>query len=209
MIRIAILGLSLATAEEAKKNILLLADKLNHQVQITYCGDDFESLPAHSPKSHILVVENEVIKTTAAKVLPMLDTLSITMAAYRLPIGESCFKSWIKLISCECITIPLVKGRKIELISDIAYFENKDRRINVRTADNYYATSLTMKQASELVVDHTFFSPYVGFLVNLAWVERISSRDIILNNQENIPLSQKRAATFRKQYLNFCKSNQS
>ena len=213
-IRIAVWGASRATADKAKKDILLLSDKLGYQVQIVYCGDDLASLPSYFYECNILAVDVELINISANEIFPVINKLAVKapntsdavgVIGYSLPIGEICFKTWVKMIPRENITIHLTKGQKIESVSDIIYFENKNRKVYAKTAYDYYATSHTMKQICEKMIKYSFISPYVSFLVNPAWVERIGSRDIILRNQENIPLSQKRAAMFRKQHRDFCK----
>ena len=124
---------------------------------------------------------------------------------YSAPIGEPCFKKWLKHMPVQKITIPLPKGHKTELVDNIAYFESKSRKVYVKTHDDYYPASFSMKQAGELTEAFGFLPPYVGYLVNLSWVEQIGTRDIILKNKEVIPLSQKRASAFRKAYRDFHK----
>jgi hypothetical protein len=55
-----------------------------------------------------------------------------------------------------------------------------------------------MKKAQNLTSSHPFATPYVSYLTNLEWVEQVKGRDVILKNQETIPLSQKRAAYFKQ-----------
>lgn len=99
------------------------------------------------------------------------------------------------------IDIPISKGYKSENVNNVIYFENINRRIHLKTAFESYPTRLTMKEAYELTDPFPFASPYVSFLINLDWVQQITRRDILLKNQDTIPLSQKKAAQFRQIYM--------
>ena len=210
--KIALFATCAKAAEKAEQNILRIADKLGVGVQI----DSFwqlEDLPIRLRDCSVLAIQNEIVKTTASEILTMLREIltkepqEVTVVDFVMPIGEECFKKWTELAPKYNITIPLPKGQKIESVNNILYFENKSRKIYVKTAQDYYVTALSMKQAAHLTTDFAFSSPYVSFMINLAWVERVCGRDVALRNQEILPLSQKRAAAFRQQFRDFCANN--
>jgi DNA-binding LytR/AlgR family response regulator len=60
-----------------------------------------------------------------------------------------------------------------------------------------------MENVRGLTAPHPFASPYVSYMVNLEWVERITARDVILKNRDTLPLSQKKAAQFKNTYREY------
>ena len=211
MIHIVLVGISQEALSTSRADILEHAARLQYRVDVSAVAD-VADLPIFLPKCDILAIEDKVIDAAATKIFQMLRHFAMSSARqsfltveYSAPIGEPCFKKWFEHIPVQKITIPLPKGRKTEPVDNIAYFESKSRKVYVKTHDDYCLTSLCLKQATELTAAFEFMPPYVGYLVNLSWVEQIGARDIILKNKEVLPLSQKRASAFRKAYREFCK----
>jgi hypothetical protein len=136
---------------------------------------------------------------------PAVPMVTVVIGMFTLPINLREFLVMIDNLPKQgnAIEIPVVKGRKTESVGNIVYFENKNRRVNIKTIIETYPTTLSMKAAYELTAAHLFSSPYVSYLVNLQWVERIAGRDVIMKNKDVIPLSQKRAARFRREYRTY------
>jgi DNA-binding LytR/AlgR family response regulator len=130
---------------------------------------------------------------------------TVVIGMFKLPINPRDILMMIEKMPKQggTLDIPIVKGCKTESISDIVYFENKNRRVNIITTLESYPTTLSMKTARELTAAHPFSSPYVSYLVNLQWVEQIAGRDVVMKNRDIIPLSQKRAARFRQDYRDY------
>lgn len=101
------------------------------------------------------------------------------------------------------INIPLRNGNKKLNISEIVFFENIDRKIFIKTNDDYFQTQLTLKQAGGLVEKYNFDSPYVSFIVNLDYIELIKGSDILLKNKQILPLSQKKSKKFKQRYKQY------
>ena len=116
------------------------------------------------------------------------------------PVSQKDFMEMVNKLSQQKIIldIPIAKGCKTELVNSIIYFENRNRRVHIKTISDSYQTDLTMREAQELTALYPFASPYVSFLANLEWVEQVMGRDVLLKNGEMIPLSQKRAARFKQ-----------
>ena len=211
MTRIVLVGISQEAVNASRSSILEYAAELQYAVEVLTVSDMVD-LPMLLPKCDILAIENKVIDAAASKIFQMLRQFaapsapqSFMIVEYSAPIGEPCFKKWFEHMPVQKINIPLPKGHKTELVDNIAYFESKSRKVYVKTLDDHYPTSLCMKRAGELMATSGFLPPYVGYLVNLRWVEQIGARDIILKNKDTLPLSQKRASAFRKAYRDFYK----
>lgn len=114
-------------------------------------------------------------------------------------------KNWLKELEVEetYIKIPIKGGVREERVEEIVYFENIKRHIYVQTKNNRYKTALCLSGAKELTETFSFVSPYISFIVNLAMVEEVKSKKIIMKNGELLPLSQKKAHLFRKTYKEF------
>ena len=106
-------------------------------------------------------------------------------------------------MSGEELAIPVHNGMKHEKISEIVYFEYSNRKVYVKTATNYYETKLKMIDVRGNVKNLDFEVPYASFVVNLFWVECIKGKDIVMKNGDLIPLSQKKAHTFKKAFKAF------
>jgi len=145
----------------------------------------------------------EVTALLADTAFPRVDkSKALVVSMFSVPVDDKSFMEVLKRLPGydSNIEIPIPKGCKSENISNIIYFENKDRKIYIKTAFDCYVTQLSMKAARDLTASYAFASPYVSFLVNLEWVERVAGRDVLLKNNETLPLSQKKAAMFREVY---------
>lgn len=97
-----------------------------------------------------------------------------------------------------------IKNGEIELAAnEILYFEYAERFVYIKTEHNYIRTTLKLRDVPALLAGCAFSSPYVSFIVNLMYVETIIGNAVLLKNGQSIPLSQKKAAEFRKEYKRF------
>jgi hypothetical protein len=134
----------------------------------------------------------------------------VVVGKFTTPVNLKEFMTMVEKMPQQDIAldIPITKGCKTENVSNIIYFENICRRIHIKTAFESYLTTLTMKETQELTAAYSFASPYVSYLVNLKWVERIAERDVIMKNKDIIPLSQKKAALFKQTYREYMSKTQ-
>lgn len=88
-------------------------------------------------------------------------------------------------------------------VKDIYYFEYFDRKIKIRMENKEYFFKDQMKDLAEKMMAHHFEICHQCFLVNLRQVKRIKGYEVCLNNNEIIPVSQKRSASFRKKLNQF------
>ena len=180
----------------------LLANLDGFDIAAIYESDFFKMMPeltayAESKGRSLGSVDNRGPKPGSGEPICLCD--------FTIPVNKKDFMETVSRLPARGSTldIPIPKGRKIENVSNIVFFENTDRRIQILTSFESYITSLTMRQAHELTAGYPFVSPYVSYLVNLAWVERIAGRDVLLRNKGRIPLSQKRAAGFKRAYRDY------
>lgn len=101
-----------------------------------------------------------------------------------------------------------VKGGSLEFFPEqILYFETNGRSVLVHTEKETVEIQLSMKALKEkLSCESIFLQPHLSFLVNPAWISHVTGSEIVLKNKELIPLSQKRAASFRAVWRKYLSS---
>lgn len=92
-------------------------------------------------------------------------------------------------------------------VNDIFYFEYFNRKIKIKLENKEYFFKDKMKDLAEKMVEHHFETCHQSFLVNLRHVKKIKGYEAYLNNNDIIPVSQKKSASFRKKLNQFILSN--
>jgi len=211
-IKIAIYGSCADVLKQAKKEFASISQKEKLDLGITlYVG--FDGFVRDLRSFDIALIHESDFYSELPKVMTMFQNESfqaninstVVVSMFTLPVKLKDFMQIVEKMPTQerVLDIPIPKGYKTESVRNIIYFENTNRRIYIKTAFESYLTSLTMKEVHEITSAHSFASPYVSYVVNMDWVEKISGRDVILKNQEIIPLSQKKAAVFKQAYRNF------
>ncbi len=83
--------------------------------------------------------------------------------------------------------------------SEILYFEYQNRFVSTVTTKDSFLLKKRITDISLEMEGYHFAIPHKSFVVNLYHVKGIRGNDIILSSDQTIPLSQKKAAQFRKQ----------
>jgi len=208
-VKVALYGSSADVLKQAKKEFANISQQKKLDLGITlYVG--FDGFVRDLRSFEIALIHENVFYSELPKIMTIFQNESfqaslnstVVISKFTLPVNLKDFMQIIEKMPKQGLTldIPIPKGYKTENVRNIIYFENTNRRIYVKTAFESYPTSLTMKDVYELTSFHSFASPYVSYVVNMDWVEKASGRDVILKNQEIIPLSQKKAAVFKQAY---------
>ncbi|WP_394522926.1 LytR/AlgR family response regulator transcription factor [Lacrimispora sp. JR3] len=92
-------------------------------------------------------------------------------------------------------------------VKDIFYFEYFNRKIKIKLENKEYFFRDKMKDLAEKMLEHHFEVCHQCFLVNLRHVKKIKGYEAYLNNNDIIPVSQKKSAAFRKKLNQFILSN--
>lgn len=109
-----------------------------------------------------------------------------------------------KLLPKDTIIILKTKKGVIRIRSKrILYFENIDRKVFAHTMEGAFEIINHMQELQQDLKDESFLLAYVSILVNPYWIKQITGYEIILKNKETLPLSQKKAAAFRKEYKKY------
>lgn len=83
------------------------------------------------------------------------------------------------------------------LASDIYYLEYQSRKLRFVTKQGESLVRGKISECLEKLAPYGFASPHKSFVVNLYHVKSIRGYDIVMMNEDLIPLSQKRSAQFR------------
>ena len=103
------------------------------------------------------------------------------------------------------IAVSLTKGHiQTLLLKDVAYIENSDRRLLLRTAGDTVKYTLRMRMAEiEPLLPGSFVRCHHSFCVNMNYVSELRRFCFVLKNGHEIPVSGRRFAQTREQYLAF------
>lgn len=92
-------------------------------------------------------------------------------------------------------------------VDDIFYFEYFNRKIKIKLEKEEYFFKDKMKDLADKMQLHNFETCHQCFLVNLRHVKKIKGYEVFLNNNDIIPVSQKRSAEFRKKLNTFIQNS--
>lgn len=88
-------------------------------------------------------------------------------------------------------------------VNSILYFEYIDRKIRMVFKNGEIILAYSLKEIKEIMNAYNFESPHRAFLVNLECIEKIKKYEIILSNGTAIPIAQKKASIFKKNFNEF------
>lgn len=88
-------------------------------------------------------------------------------------------------------------------IRDIFYFEYVERKVKVVTSDREFLLCHTMSEIKARMDENEFTAPHRAFLISLGKVVSIKGYDIVMENGDYIPLAQKKAAAFKKNFSQY------
>lgn len=93
------------------------------------------------------------------------------------------------------------------VVKDIFYFEYINRKIKIKLENEEYFFTDKMRDLAEKMKDFNFVICHQSFLVNLMHIKKIKGYNVFLENNEMLPVSQKKSADFRKKLNQFIQSN--
>lgn len=117
----------------------------------------------------------------------------------------------VEIINFEIIEI--TKEAKIEYkiknfkVNDILYFEYINRKIKIKLENEEYFFIDKMKYLAAKMQEHNFETCHQCYLVNLRRIKKIKGYEVFLDNNEKLPVSQKKSADFRKRLNKFIQSS--
>lgn len=92
-------------------------------------------------------------------------------------------------------------------VKDILYFEYFNRKIKIKLENEEYFFIDSMKDLAKKMQEHNFEICHQCFLVNLRHIKKIKGYEVFLDNNEKLPVSQKKSSDFRKKLNKFIQSS--
>lgn len=92
-------------------------------------------------------------------------------------------------------------------VNDILYFEYFNRKIKMKLENEEYFFTDKMKYLADKMQEYNFEICHQCFLVNLRHIKKIKGYEVFLDNNEKLPVSQKKSADFRKKLNKFIQNN--
>jgi len=77
-------------------------------------------------------------------------------------------------------------------VDRIIYLESVLRKINIYTAMEQYTYYASLSEAEEKLKKYDFVRIHKGYLVNMAYIQRINKNNVVLKNNIALPLSERR-----------------
>lgn len=99
------------------------------------------------------------------------------------------------------ILLPTTNGQRRIPLSDILYAEAMERITKLALTDRLEEVTLKFSELSELLPERQFSLCHRSYLVNLAHIAYIRSRDLELTTGEVLPVSRYRADDLQKQFV--------
>lgn len=92
--------------------------------------------------------------------------------------------------------------------SKIEYIENYSRVLNICLSDGESIKSIFIRKSfdeeiKEIAQDKRFIQVHKSFLINMNYVNQLTQSSILMESGKSIPVSKKRAADVKKEYLLF------
>lgn len=100
----------------------------------------------------------------------------------------------------QCVPVKTEKGIVSVMIGKMNYFEYTGRKVRLVLDDRSLLLPVALKDLDYFIKDYGFFSPHRAFIVNPRKMKAIKRYDIIMENGEEVPIAQKKAAAFKKEY---------
>jgi DNA-binding LytR/AlgR family response regulator len=101
------------------------------------------------------------------------------------------------------IAIPANGTTQILSYRQIQYIEVKNHNIHLHTSSNNYCFRGNLRDLEAQFPEGWFAKPHKSFIVNLAVVDHVDAKDVILTNGTAIPLSQRNRKLFESVLLQF------
>lgn len=171
-------------------------------------------LRKHNTYSRIIILKNriqEVNKTLIYHPFGYLDKPIKSAEVYHLMDDLILYKNNDRYH--RNIRLNTSQGLKTIKSDDILYFENITTAKGKKTIIYTYEKNFELKKNVKIRKLHedlknlNFEIPHISFLVNLCNIQFIKGYDMIMENGDTLPLSQRRSTFFRRKFENFCQNH--
>lgn len=159
--------------------------------------------------------ENAIIYITASDDFA-LEAYGVHAVRYLLkPVSEHCFfealdyvLSYAQTKKSPIYAVKTTDGLVSVPYSQIEYIENSSRILEIHLTDRKTIKSIFIRKSfdeelREIISERNFMQVHKSFLINLNYVKKLTGNNVLMESGENIPVSKKRTADVKKEYLLF------
>lgn len=105
-------------------------------------------------------------------------------------------------------TIKTQEGLQPVSYSAVVYIENASRTLCVHLANGLILKSIFIrksfeKELAELLLDRNFIQIHKSFVVNMAWIQKLTQETVTVSGGQKLPVSKNRMAEVRRCYLSY------
>lgn len=105
------------------------------------------------------------------------------------------------------ITINDYDGQLTIPSKDIVYLEGDGKYCTIRTANNSYHSSKTLRAVTSLLPSYCFYRTHKSYVVNLYCVQRLTANEIVLTNGEMALIGRSKIGQFKRDLMHFMKNH--
>ena len=92
-------------------------------------------------------------------------------------------------------------------ISDIIYIESSKHNITIHTEKEIICVRDTMTRLEDVLEKYYFIRIHSGYLVNPKYIYSIGTKDVILDNKVELPISRHKIADTKKRFFEYSRRN--
>lgn len=166
-------GMEVAAALDSKKDSVLIVFVTAHD-ELVY--DSFKYHPFAFVRKKFLEEELSAVLSDCQKEF------------------ESRNRHFVFQTSSQTVNLPL---------SDILYFEGQANYLAIHTKDGIYKMRSTMLAVEDKLANDDFLRIHKGFLINLEHIRILKSEELILDNDEILPIGKSFSDTAKKNILRY------
>lgn len=87
------------------------------------------------------------------------------------------------------------------LMSEIIYFENRNRKVSIYTTDGEDEFYESMENIYNIVKEHDFLFVHKSIIVNYRFIKKISYEEVVMLDGTILPISQSRRPAIKSMYM--------
>ena len=138
---------------------------------VIYCMDSLTAAMKHQTSGRIIYIDRRQIKQEMNRIENHLLTLLHSRKEY--------------LLSYANLLVPIQ-------LQDIYYIEKSEKKLIYHTRKGIFKERKTMAQAEQVFASYDFVRIHASFLVNVAHVTQITKDEMMLSNNEKLPIARAR-----------------
>lgn len=128
----------------------------------------------------------------------------IRKTKFDVEIKEALLKFVSKINDQKIVYVFLTEnGKKAIQVVDIIYIDVKSHKLFVHMKDEFFVANGTLKDVEQKISEYGFIRIHQSYLVNYRYINLIKQKEIVLDNDEVLPISRGRYETTKVELMRF------